>query len=1085
MIVPASEPSGPGRKSLVSAGFSDWARARDLLASADLGSLDQREIVRILADAPDPDQALILLIRLLERAPSLAGVLADPERARAVARLLGASEALGEFLIRRPDHIDLLVDPAGAARTAPVLGPEGLAADPAPVRTLLLEAVGADATAAHPVATLRGKEAAAALRVAYRRQLTALAIQDLTDRDPRAAEPAVSAWLADLAGAAIEAGLAASRADAVEQFGPDADRVDLAVIGMGKCGARELNYISDVDVIFVHASSLEDDHHAAAIATALASGISKYATAAAPEQGLWEIDANLRPEGKDGVLSRTVESHGEYYRRWAHTWEFQALLKARPIAGDPELGREYIDAIWPLVWTSSERDGFVSSVQRMRRRVLDNIAHQNRDREIKLGAGGLRDVEFTVQLLQLVHGKTEESVRVRNTLDAIDALENSSYIGRSDAESFAGAYRYLRLLEHRIQLVHLRRTHLMPDKSHALWVLARAARGPGEAGPSDAAALTSLWKRTRKKVRSLHEKIFYRPLLSTTAALSADEAKLTPEAVRQRLAALGYLDPAGAVKHIEALSTGVSRRAALQRQLLPVMLGWLANGPNPDGGLLGFRRLSESLGSSPWFLGMLRDSSAAAERLCQILSLSSYISDMLEHLPEAAAWLGRDRELVPMPFETQWQEIQAKMSRHPDPDEAIRQIRLIRQREILRTAIADASGLLDQDTVGRALSDADRAAVLGALHVAENSLFGHPGQRTGRSGGQVDPGAVSDSTGSTYHRDTSESTQSTVSTNSTVSTDSTDSTTANGTTSTKGPAAVPNVELTDLLVVAMGRQGGREIAYGSDLDVLFVHRPHDGADPDGAQRQAVELSKLVMSLLTRPCRPPVLGERPLVMDAALRPEGNQGPLARSLDSFREYYRRWAEIWEVQALLKARPVAGSAELAEEFTTWADSVRYAGDPGPAAIREIRRIKARVEAERLPRGADPARHLKLGRGGLSDVEWLVQTLQLQHAADHPALRTTGTIPALEALVREGILPAEDGAVLDRAWHLATRVRAGNIVWSGKSSDVLSVKRQDLEAIARWCGCELGQAAELEEDYLRSTRQARQVFEKHFYGS
>ncbi|NUL44884.1 bifunctional [glutamine synthetase] adenylyltransferase/[glutamine synthetase]-adenylyl-L-tyrosine phosphorylase [Cellulosimicrobium funkei] len=1050
MIVPASEHSGPGRKSLVSAGFSDWARARELLASPELEPLDQQELVRILTDAPNPDQALILLIRLLERAPALAEVLGDPERSRAVARLLGASEALGEFLIRRPDHIDLLVDPAGAARTAPALGPDGLAADPASVRSLLLEAVGADATAARPVATLRGKEAAAALRVAYRRQLTAVAIQDLTARDPRAAEQSVSAWLADLAGAAIEAGLAASRADAVEQFGQEADQVDLAIIGMGKCGARELNYISDVDVIFVHGSCLEDDHHAASIATALASGISKYTTAAAPEQGLWEIDANLRPEGKDGVLSRTVESHGEYYRRWAHTWEFQALLKARPIAGDPDLGREYIDAIWPLVWTSSERDGFVSSVQKMRGRVLENIAHQNRDREIKLGTGGLRDVEFTVQLLQLVHGKTEESVRVRNTLDAIEALESSSLIGRSDAESFAGAYRYLRLLEHRIQLVHLRRTHLMPEKPHALWVLARASKGLGEAGPSDAEALTSLWKKTRKEVRSLHEKIFYRPLLSTTAALSADEVKLTPEAVRQRLAALGYQDPAGAVKHIEALSTGVSRRAALQRQLLPVMLGWLANGPNPDGGLLGFRRLSESLGSSPWFLGMLRDSSAAAERLCQILSLSSYISDMLEHRPEAAAWLGRDRELVPMPFETQWQEIRAKMSRHPDPEEAIRQIRLIRQREILRTAIADASGLLDQDTVGRALSDADRAAVLGALHVAENSLFGHPDHRTASRGSSLDTGMGSDT-----------------------------STTATS------PTAGPNVELTDLLVVAMGRQGGREIAYGSDLDVLFVHRPRDGADPEAAQSQAVELSKLVTSLLTRPCRPPVLGERPLVMDAALRPEGKKGPLARSLDSFREYYRRWAEIWEVQALLKARPVAGSAELAEEFTTWADSVRYAGDPGPAAIREIRRIKARVEAERLPRGADPARHLKLGRGGLSDVEWLVQTLQLQHAADHPSLRTTGTIPALEALVQEGILPAEDGEVLDRAWHLATRVRAGNIVWSGKSSDVLSVKRQDLEAIARWCGCELGQAAELEEDYLRSTRQARQVFEKHFYGA
>lgn len=1021
-----AEAGGFGRGVLIGTGFTDLDRARSLLASTELEGLDLEALLGVLADAPDPDQALILLVRLLDRAPGAADVLADTDRALAMARLLGSSEALGEFLIRRPDHVDLLIDPGQAAATAPVLGPDGLETDSSTLRDLLLAVVGADPAAREPVAAVRGKEAAAALRVAYRRQLTALALRDLTDPDPQGIQPKVSAWLSDLAGAAIEAALAVSRADALEQYGEDARSVSLAVIGMGKCGAGELNYISDVDVIFVHSSDLADGHRSVTIASALAAGISRYVTAAAPEPGLWEVDANLRPEGKDGVLSRTVDSHAEYYRRWAHTWEFQALLKARPIAGLTELGQEYIDTIWPLVWTSSEREGFVGSVQGMRRRVLDNIAHQDRDREIKLGSGGLRDVEFTVQLLQLVHGKTEESVRVRNTQDAIRALERSSYISRRDAQSFTGAYRFLRLLEHRIQLVHLRRTHLMPERPRARWVLARASRGPAQPGPADSDSLTAVWKRTRRDVRSLHEKIFYRPLLSTTAALSADEARLTPEAVVERLSALGYLDPAGALRHIEALTKGVSRRASLQRQLLPVMLGWLANGPDPDGGLLAFRRLSESLGSSPWFLGMLRDSSAAAERLCHVLSSSSYISDLLEHLPEAAAWLGRDRELQPMPFETQWQEIQAKMARHPDGDEAMRQIRLIRQREILRTAIADASGLLDQDAVGNALSDADQAAVLGALHVAENAMFGHPETREDEAG-----------------------------------------------------------ELTDLLLVAMGRQGGREIGYGSDLDVMFVHRPRPGADHDAAQRQAVDLARQVSSLLSKPCRPPVLAERALVVDADLRPEGKQGPLARSLESYQEYYRRWADIWEVQALLRARAVAGSEELAGQFTAWADSVRYAGDPGPSAIREIRRIKARVEAERLPRGADPARHLKLGRGGLSDVEWLVQTLQLQHADTRASLRTTGTMAALQALVQEGVLPAGDGEVLHRAWQLASRIRAGIVVWSGKPSDVLPTKRQDLEAIARWCGYEPGNAARLEEDYLRCTRHARQVFEKHFYGA
>lgn len=1009
---------GPGRRALVGAGFTDIERATRLLPSPELTSVEAEDAVRMLSVAADPDQALILLIRLIERAPQVASILQDETAARRLIRLLGASEALGEFLIRRTEQIDLILDPDRAAATAPVLSATGWDADPQAVRALLLEAVGADPSADTPVATLRGKEAATALRIAYRRLLTAIALQDLDAEDPVEIQPAVSRWLSDLAGSAIEAGLAASRADALEEYGADAESVRLAVIGMGKCGARELNYISDVDVIFVHADQLDDERRASTIAAALASGISRYITAAAPEQGLWEVDANLRPEGKDGALSRTLESHAEYYRRWAHSWEFQALLKARPIAGDPELGQQYLEEIWPLVWTSSEREGFVESVQAMRRRVMDNISHKERDREIKLGSGGLRDVEFTAQLLQLVHGRADESVRVRGTQEALQALQEASYISRRDGEAFAGHYRYLRLLEHRIQMVHMRRTHLMPQKPEALRVLARSVRGPEATGPTNADTLVETWNKTRRAVRSLHEQIFYRPLLSTTAVLSADEVRLSAEAVQERLSALGYLDPKGALRHIEALTAGVSRRAALQRQLLPVMLGWLANGPDPDGGLLAFRRLSESLGTSPWFLRMLRDSSAAAERLCHVLSSSRYIADLLEHQPEAAAWLGSDKDLVPRSFESQWNEITSTMSRHGSSDEAMRQIRLIRQREILRTAIADASELLNQSAVGMALSDADQAAALGALHVAELELK------------ENEP------------------------------------------------------MITDLLLVAMGRQGGREIGYGSDLDVMFVHQPRDGADADAAQQQAVALAKRVTALLKQPCKPPVMGERVLEVDADLRPEGKKGPLARSLESYREYYRRWGEIWEIQALLRARPIAGPDTLAEEFVRWADSIRYADDPGAGAIREIRRIKARVESERLPRGADPARHVKLGRGGLSDVEWLVQTLQLRHAHEHPSLRTTQTLEALGALVHDGLLPSQDAEVLHRAWALATRVRAGIMVWSGKPSDVLPSKRGDLEAVARWCGYEPGQASQFEEDYLRTTRHARSLFETHFYG-
>jgi glutamate-ammonia-ligase adenylyltransferase len=630
----------------------------------------------------------------------------------------------------------------------------------------------------------------------------------------------------------------------------------------------------------------------------------------------------------------------------------------------------------------------------------------------------LRDVEFTVQLLQLVHGKSDEALRCRDTTSAIAALSAGGYIGRSDAAEFDRDYRYLRLLEHRIQLFQLRRTHLMPENEASLRSLAKAVLGPFSSQRPKPDALIDAWRKTKRSVRELHERIFYRPLLNSVATLSSEEARLTPEAAQGRLAALGYLDPPGAMRHIEALTAGVSRRAALQRQLLPILLDWLADGVDPDAGLLAFRRVSEALGTTHWYLGMLRDSTAAAERLCHVLANSRLIADLLEVSPESVAWLGADKELVPVPFEAQWLEITSKMSRHADPESAMRLIRLIRRREILRIAIADSAGLLDQDQVGGALADTDQAAVLGALRVAETMI------------------------------------------------------------------AAEQPLKTHVLVVAMGRQGGREIGYGSDADVIYVHRGLPGVPEEEAQAQAAQIVGKLSSLLTQPLKPAILAERVLSVDADLRPEGKNGPMVRSLESFAEYYRRWSLVWEAQALLRARPMAGDDALAADFMALINPIRYPESLSQQDIREVRRIKARVEAERLPRGADPARHLKLGRGGLSDVEWLTQLLQLQHAGEHPELRTTSTVEALDAAAALGLLDEGDAETLLGAWRLASRIRSANVIWTGRSSDLLPSSRRDLEAVARWCGYGQGNAAALEEDYLRLSRRARSVFERVFYG-
>src|SRR5690606_3465122 len=776
-----------------------------------------------------------------------------------------------------------------------------------------------------------------------------------------------AAELADLAAAALEAGLAIARAEV-----PGHGACRLAVIGMGKAGGRELNYVSDVDVVFV-AEAREGEPEDAALRTAarLASAMMRACSDSTEEGALWQVDAALRPEGKAGPLVRTLASHRAYYERWAKTWEFQALLKARPIAGDPDLGARYLDTITPILWKAAEGEGFVEDVQEMRRRVEADLARRIADaeRQLKLGPGGLRDVEFAVQLLQLVHGRADEALRSPNTLDALAALSRGGYVGRDDAAALASAYRFLRRVEHLVQLHRLRRTHLVPDDEGDLRRLGRALG----LRTDPVGEFTALWRRHAREVRRIHEKLFYRPLLRAVARLPGEEARLTPEAARTRLEALGYADPAGALRHIEALTSGVSRRAAIQRTLLPVMLGWFADAPDPDAGLLGFRQVSDALGTTPWYLRLLRDEVTVAERMAWVLGSSRYATDLLLRAPEAVAILASDADLEPRPAEALRPEAMAAVRRHRDlsggpphgdaaeaaspAEEAVAVVRGLRRRELFRVAVADLLGMVDVRTVGDALTGIAAVTVEAALHAAVNKI------------------------------------------------------------EMEMREPLP----TRLAVVAMGRFGGHELGYGSDADVMFVHDPLPGADERAAGRAAHAVAEELRRLLARPAPDP-----PLEIDPDLRPEGRQGPLVRTLASYAAYYARWSEPWEAQALLRADPLIGDEGLRERFRALIDPVRWPeGGIGEDAVRQIRRLKARMEAERLPRGVDRRLHTKLGPGGLADVEWVAQLLQLKHAHEVPGLRTTRTLDALDAAVEARLLDAGDATVLEEAWCMATRIR------------------------------------------------------------
>ncbi|MFF4354537.1 bifunctional [glutamine synthetase] adenylyltransferase/[glutamine synthetase]-adenylyl-L-tyrosine phosphorylase [Streptomyces sp. NPDC001530] len=997
--------TAPGRRSttfsrLLRHGFTDPSAAERLLESAELAPIRSDPVLLdALGATADPDLALRGLVRLVEAQDGHIAqrelldtlIAAKPLRDRLLG-VLGASAALADHLARHPRDWHALVT-----------------YEPQDLHPGLAEFERGLAEATDPVS----------LRVAYRRCLLSIAARDVcgtTDLAQTAAE------LADLATATLRAALAVARTAAPD----DAALCRLAVIAMGKCGGYELNYVSDVDVIFVgEAVNGADERKAIQAATRLASHMMRICSETTIEGSIWPVDANLRPEGRNGPLVRTLSSHLAYYQRWAKTWEFQALLKARPVAGDIEFGEEYVATLAPLVWHAAERENFVADVQKMRRRVVENIPAAEIERELKLGPGGLRDVEFAVQLLQLVHGRADTSLRSGTTLDALKALAAGGYVGRADAVQLDDAYRFLRSMEHRIQLYRLRRTHLVPEGEADLRRIGRSLGLRSD----PVAELNREWKRHAAVVRRLHEKLFYRPLLDAVAALAPGESRLSPDAARERLVALGYADPAAALRHLEALASGVTRKAAIQRTLLPVLLGWFADSADPDAGLLNFRKVSDALGKTPWYLRLLRDEGAAAENLARVLSAGRLAPDLLMRAPEAVALLG-DGEgggLEPRTRAHLEQEILAAVGRAGGGEQAVTAARGVRRRELFRTAAADivasygteeTPAVADQgalvDLVGGAVSDLTAATLAGTLRAVVRDRWGE---------------------------------------------------------------TLP----TRFAVIGMGRFGGHELGYGSDADVLFVHEPREGVEEQEASRAANAVVSEMRRLLQVPSADP-----PLLIDADLRPEGKSGPLVRTLKSYEAYYRRWSLVWESQALLRAEVVAGDEDLGRRFIELVDPLRYPAEGlGDEAVREIRRLKARMESERMPRGADPTLHTKLGRGGLSDVEWTVQLLQLRHGWVEPGLRTTRTREALAAACAAELISGEDAATLDEAWVLATRVRNAVMLVRGRAGDTFPSDGRELAAVGRYLGYGPGHVGDMLDDYRRTTRRARAVVEELFYGA
>jgi len=785
---------------------------------------------------------------------------------------------------------------------------------------------------------------------------------------------------------ADELGAAVSHVTPRHSIAPD---IAFAVIAMGKWGARELNYYSDIDLVFVHEGEPGRETESRAAALAIAGRLLSTLSAPSFDGPTLNVDADLRPEGTMGPLSRSLAGYAGYYERWGEAWELQALLKARPAAGDADLGVRFRAMADRIIWDEGLDVDALRSIRALKAQTEEGA----KSSDIKRSRGGIRDIEFAVQILQLVHGRVDADLRVTGTLDAIAALSSRGYIEGEEARRLADAYRFLRNTEHRLQLRELRQTHTLPEAYEDREWLGRAMGFAVDPATEFAEHLA----RVRETVRDLHERLYFRPILD--ALVGMDTARLTQSGAAVRLEALGFRKVVAASQTVNDLLSGVSRRSRVMHQVLPLLLDWLSQSPDPDLGLAQLRLLLAHSSDHASLIRILQTNPVAGERLCKLLGTGKLVGDLMDRIPEFVPRLADDALIARIRnVDDDTARLIGVLDARPEREARIGTIRRFVRRRKLRIAARDILGAAPPESTLRALSDSADAAVAGSLH-----MIMEPAEPFG--------------------------------------------------------------------VVAMGRWGGRELSYGSDIDVMYVH----GAE---GKERGVALAVELGTVLSEPNRH---GEAYQV-DAGLRPEGRNGPLSRSLESYRRYYDEWVEPWELLALVKARPVGGNQEVVAGYFEMIEPVVWKEALPREVVNEIRAIKARVESERIPAGEDPDFHLKLGPGGLSDVEFVTQLLQLQHGGAMPELRVTSTFEALQALHSAEILSVNDFHSLHDAYLFCTRVRLRLHLQSGRPSDSLPVVPDDTARLAASLG--LDRTSELRELYRRYTRRARRTFESIFYG-
>jgi glutamate-ammonia-ligase adenylyltransferase len=868
----------------------------------------------------------------------------------------------------------------------------------------------------------------ALLRRVRHREMARIALRDLTG----APVSEVTAELSTLADASLEVAIDFHhRRLAAIHGAPDPAGSGFCALAMGKLGARELNFSSDIDLIFVYRADGETSgprpiNHFAYYAR-LAESVVEALGRPTEEGMVFRVDLNLRPDGRSGPIVNSVRATELYYQSFGRTWERSALIRARPAAGERAVGKELLALLEPFIWRRSLDLGAVDEIKAMKARIDARAGAEGRE-DLKLGQGGIREAEFLVVALQLVHGGRRPELREQAVVPALDRLLFAGLLSARDREALADAYLFLRRAEHRIQMMDGRQTHRLPPEPE------RPALGR-RMGFDDPRAFEAALAGHREAVsRSFSALLGSEP---RAAPATPERAELTlladsqvPEGRRVEIARRrGFADPERAVASLDLLSR---RRTPFSPEGAPdaaiALLEEALAAPDPDQSLRHLADFAATLRDPRPYFRLLEERPQAARLLLSLFGTSDFLSQRFLRHPELLDGLLRqDQVVLHKDLATLRGELTARLGgagepgsmvasgrgeAGPDPVEwTLGELRRFKNEEVLRIALADVAGALDLDEVVGQLSDLAEVSLQACLAAAETEA---------RARDRLPPGR--------------------------------------------------------LCVIALGKLGGREIGYHSDLDLMFVYRSGGNeSDPRGHGEAYAKLAQRFLAFLQMPLREGALYK----VDTRLRPSGSQGTLVTSTEGFAQYHAGDSQLWERQSLLRARCVAGDGDLFRELAQGViEPVVYRRPTDTAALAaELRRMRERIRVEvaREDRGYNP----KSGLGGVNDVEFATQYLQLAHGFDRPAIREPSTSRALAALRKEGLLSADAHDTLSGGYRFLRRLELRLRIVHDYSIDHLPAPGPALTRLARRLGYAGADAdARLLADYQRVTRGVRGAF-------